>query len=377
MYKQILKGGVALYSYKGFFQKLYKSRIPECRFAGKTPEEFDSWRIKFKCELNKTLGIDELLNICESNSLNGTEKANPAEWVESVKEEGYIRHKYVIETLPGVKMPFYMLIPDNIKNGEKCRTMITLPAHGASKESVAGVTELAEVMEKLKIAPKENYGQEFVRRGYIVFCPDPPGYGERCETITSEDQSFMPGIKQNKLGSSCKNLAITSEAFGISFAGLVLWDMIKLVDFIYNQPNIDREKLGCAGFSGGGLYTLWLSAMDERIKLCIISGYIHGYYDSILDTHLCPCNYVPKLWGLADISDIASLIAPRYLLIESGAKDVLNGHRGLIDIQEQYEKIKDIYTLLGKDDHVHLQTFEGPHMWWGNGYDFAGDVWGL
>lgn len=366
-----------MYGYKGFFQKLYSSQTIEGRFIGKTTEEYDNWRIKFKGKLEKTLGLDLLKNISEAEVHNETNKNQIIECIESFQEEGYMRHKFVIETLPGVEMPFYMLVPDKLEKGEKCRAMITLPAHGASKESVAGVTQIVEVREKLANTPKENYGQEFARRGYIVFCPDPPGYGERLEELPSEDRAFLPALRQNILQSSCKNLAITSEAFGLSFAGLVVWDMMKLVDFIYNQPNVDREKLGCAGFSGGGLYTLWLAAMDERIKLSIISGYIHGYCDSILDTHLCPCNYVPKLWKMADISDIASLIAPRYLLIETGDNDVLNGHRGAIDPKEQYEKIKQMYSLLGKEDHIEFKTFKGPHMWWGYGYDYSERMWGF
>lgn len=366
-----------MYTYKSFFQKLYKSQRPEGRFFGRTPEEFASWKIKFRDILEQTLGMGYLKHICKSAEFREMKSEKSVEWIETIQEEGYLRHKYVIETLPEVKMPFYMLIPDNLKSREKCRTMITLPAHGASKESVAGVIQFAEVREKLKNTPKENYGQEFAKRGYIVFCPDPPGYGERCEALASEDKAYMPKLRQNILGNSCKNLAITSEAFGLSFAGLVVWDMMKLVDFICNQPNVDCEKLGCAGFSGGGLYTLWLAAMDERIKLSIISGYIHGNYDSILDTHLCTCNYVPKLWRLADVSDIASLIAPRYLLIEAGDKDILNGHRALLDPKEQYDKIKEIYTLLGKEDNIKFQAFEGSHMWWGYGYDYSEHIWSI
>jgi hypothetical protein len=365
------------YSYKGFFQKLFHSHQPAGRFVGTTQEEFENWRGPFRELLRGTLGLDKLEQICEDSRLNGVKKGESVECMESVREEGYVRHKYVLETLPGVKMPFYMLVPDQLGNGEKRKAMIAIPAHGANKESVAGVTQLAEVRDKLARAPKENYGQEFARRGYIVFCPDPPGYGERLETLPNEDKAFMPGIKPNLLGSSCKNLAITAEAFGLSFAGLVVWDMMKLVDFVSGQLNVDMEKLGCAGFSGGGLYTLWLAALDERIRLSIISGYIHGYYDSILDTHLCPCNYVPNLWRMADICDIAALIAPRYLLIENGTQDVLNGPRGILDPREQYEKIKEGYTLLGKSDHIDFQPFEGPHMWWGHGYEFAERIWRL
>ena len=76
---------------------------------------------------------------------------------------------------------------------------------------------------------------------------------------------------------------------------------------------------------------MWLAAMDERIRLAVISGYIHGYYDSILECHLCPCNYAPSLWLLGDISDICALIAPRPLFAENGTEDVKMAHAVLPD----------------------------------------------
>lgn len=294
-----------------------------------------------------------------------------AEELEEVKEDGYVRKKYRMETLPQVYMPFYLLIPDNAREGKKNRTMIAIPAHGANKDTVAGVISNDEVKDKLKKTPKESYGKEFVKRGYVVLCPDPPGYGERIERPAREDKAFVPDLQVSVLGASCKNLAQTAEALGLSFQGLVLWDMMCLVDFAAEQSYIDAERIGCAGFSGGGLYTLWLAAMDERIKLAVISGYIHSYYDSILDTHLCPCNYLPKLWQCADICDIASLIAPRYLFMENGTYDVLNGPRGIAGPKEQAEKIHRMYQLCGKQERVIHLAFEGIHEWYGGCYDFV------
>lgn len=353
------------YSYKYFFKQLLEEAQPEFACNAQDKDSFLSWKKEARGHLKKLLGISRLEQI-----VAGTESfSREAQMLESVQEDGYIRHKLRIQTLPGVFMPFYMLEPEG--GGEPRPAMIAIPAHGASKESVAGVLSSPGVKEKLERSPGENYGQVFAQRGYVVFCPDPPGFGERQEPVAMEDAAFLGSRKPDPLGSSCKNLTMTAEALGLTFAGLVLWDMMHLLDFITAQPFVDPARIGCCGFSGGGLDTLWLAAMDDRVRLAVISGYLHGVKGSVLETHLCTCNFVPGLWRDFDLSDIAALIAPRPVFYENGIQDVLNGPAGLQDPLEQFHKLQRIYRIFGKEDAVVHGSFEGPHMWYGLGYDFA------
>ena len=147
-----------------------------------------------------------------------------------------------------------------------------LPARGANKNTVAGIASCPEEEEKLKRSPKEAYGKSFVQKGYIVFCPDPPGYGERVERVPLEDASFLGNSRRNSLGAFCKNLAQTAEALGLSLTGLILWDLQRLLDFACACSQTDTDRITCTGFSGGGQYTMWLVAMDDRIHTAVISG---------------------------------------------------------------------------------------------------------
>lgn len=104
---------------------------------------------------------------------------------------------------------------------------------------------------------KWKSGREFARMGYMVFCPDPPGYGERAEPMLSEDRSFLPDQKRSSLASSCKDLAQTAEALGLSLTALKLWEMLCLLDFACARPEVAKDeagnpRIGCTGFSGGG-----------------------------------------------------------------------------------------------------------------------------
>ena len=358
------------YTYSNFFHTLYQSYRMNQTPPFSSVSSFLQWKSQTRRHLSSLLGIPRLESICAAND----HMPSAPVLIDSVREQGFQRLKYKLETLPQVWMPYYLLIPDSADKHTPVRAMITIPAHGASKESVCGIISDEHTAKKLYDCPKESYGLEFVRRGYAVLCPDPPGYGERQEGESMEDKSFGHTSSPSPLGSSCKNLTMTADAFGLSFAGLTLWDLQRLVDAAVTLPFIDPERIGCCGFSGGGLYSLLLAGMDERIHLAAISGYLHGYCDSILETHLCCCNFVPHLWKYYDIWQIATLIAPRPLFFENGSSDPLNGPRGVEDPTEQFGRIQEIYQLFGFPHHVRHEIFQGGHMWQGLCYSFTDDM---
>ena len=97
-------------------------------------------------------------------------------------------------------------------------------------------------------------------------------------------------------------------------SGCSLWDLARLIDWLEADARFDTQRLGALGFSGGGMQTLRLAALDDRVKMAAVSGYLYGYRDALLTLNSnCSCNYVPHLWEYLDMGDIASLIAPRPL----------------------------------------------------------------
>jgi hypothetical protein len=65
------------------------------------------------------------------------------------------------------------------------------------------------------------------------------------------------------------------------------------------------------------------------------------------------------------MGDVAALIAPRPLFIETGDADSLNGPRGMVNVMEQLAITRGAYDLLGAGAHVRHHIFPGPHMWCG------------
>lgn len=313
-------------------------------FRASSVEEYNLWAREARQKLIELTGINTSI-LC---NLTCREQYR-------LKMDGYTRVKAVLATEADVEMPMYILIPDGIKSGEKRSCVIAPHGHGgAGKESVAGVRDDPETAERINFY-NCDYGLQLVQQGYVVFCPDARGSGERREWA---EQSKNPVTS-----SSCNNLSFAAISLGKSLTGMWTWDLMRLIDHIETLDYCDAQAIGCCGFSGGGLQTLWLAALDDRVKCAVISGYFHSYRDSMMTRNLCGCNFVPNLWEYMELGDIGALIAPRPLLIESGDNDPLNGPRGLKDVDEQLEKAARAYSLFGKNGNLKHFVFEGKHQY--------------
>lgn len=264
----------------------------------------------------------------------------------------YIRQHVEIQTEPGVIMPLYVLIPKG-SHGPYPAIIAPHGHEGGGKVAVAGCRINPNVAQAID-AYNYDYGVKFVQAGFITFCPDARGFGQRQE----------PASRGNILVPSCRWLNNMAYPLGQTVTGMWVWDIHRLIDYVQKRDDCLAETIGCAGLSGGGLQTLWSSALDERIKCVIISGYMYGYKESLLDLHTnCSCNYVPHLYEHLDMGDIGALIAPRPLLVETGNRDPLNGASGLKNVRSQMRIIRSAYRLLGVQRLLKHDVFEGEHRW--------------
>lgn len=317
-------------------------------FAGETREEFEQWRVRTRTLLHGLLGLDKM----EGCALN------PVVEERVLLPDGIRREHVRIQVEPDVWMPMYLLIPPNAK--ALTRVFLCPPGHnGAGKYSVAGFRQYRAVKEKIDLY-NYDYGYQLACLGYVAVCPDCRGFGERREQESVLTDSILA------MKGDCCSLAHMGEPLGISVAAMLTWDLMRVLDYLEERREWDIHAVSCLGFSGGGMQTLWLSALDERVKLAVISGYLYGYRDSLLILNEnCSCNYVPHLWEHLDMGDIASLIAPRPLFIQSCRDDRLNGPRGVVNAMEQVEIVRAAYRLLGASNQVIHEICEGPHRWHG------------
>lgn len=310
--------------------------------------EYNQWKKCTRTKLRKLTGLNKLKR-CDLNACM-LEK-------EELEHESFTREKWVIQTEEDVWMPFYLLKPKRTLL-DKNPVVIATHGHGSGgKLATAGIQDVLEVRD---VSQRQNYtyGVEMARKGFYVFCPDARGFGERRER---NKQGELPEFY---MGCSCRELSHMAIGLGLTVTGLWVWDLMRLVDYIKTRPDCNGEKIGCMGLSGGGLQSLWLAALDDRIAFTAVSGYFYGYKDSLLEMNQnCCCNYVPGLWECLDMGDIGALIAPRPLVIESGTQDPLNGKRGIENVLEQVAVTRKAYRLFHKNELLIHDIFDGKHRW--------------
>lgn len=317
-------------------------------FKGATPGDFEAWQIATRDRLFDLLGLSIMDRApIEVRELDRVQIAG-----------GIVRTHAMLQVERDVWMPFYLLEPQAPKlDAHDCKRCYICPHghQGAGAASVAGVTGVPAVDDAVRKF-NYDYGLRLARMGYVTVCPDARGWGSR------RDWKGQGDDENSYLRGTCLNQARMAEPLGLTVAGLNAWDNIRLIDYLEARGDIAMDDLGCFGFSGGGYMTLYLAALDPRVRKAFVSGYLYGVDDSLL--HLngnCSCNYVPGLWRLLDMGDIASLIAPRPLLVQSCEGDHLNGARGLANVDEQLSIVRDAYGLVGHADDLLHEVCPGGH----------------
>lgn len=330
------------------FRERLKREGRSAAFKGTTPEDFETWQVATRVRLFDLLGLSIMDRVSiEARKLDRVQIAG-----------GIVRTHAMLQVERDVWMPFYLLEPQSPKldaRGRKCCYICPHGHQGAGAASVAGVTGVPAVDDAVRKF-NYDYGLRLARMGYVTVCPDARGWGCRRDWKGQGDDenSFLRG--------TCLNQARMAEPLGLTVAGLNAWDNMRLIDYLEARGDIAMDDLGCFGFSGGGYMTLYLAALDPRVCKTFVSGYLYGVDDSLL--HLngnCSCNYTPGLWRLLDMGDIASLIAPRPLLVQSCEEDHLNGSRGLKNVDEQLKIVRDAYKLLGRRDALRHEVCPGGH----------------
>ena len=137
---------------------------------------------------------------------------------------------------------------------------------------------------------------------------------------------------------------------------------MRTIDYIDTRSELDSNRVGCMGISGGGTATLFSAALEPRIRAAMVSGYLNTFRDSIGSLAHCVDNYVPGILNWAEMYDVAGLIAPRPLFVESGEKDDIFPIHASV---ESFNKVREIYAVFGATDRIEHEVFPGEHSFWG------------
>ena len=280
--------------------------------------------------------------------------------LEIEEEDGFTCELVAIQTLPGEFMPCFVLIPDSY-DIENLKPVIALHGHGSWGGAAIVKSPDDPLGAALNLELNYDYAGQLAKRGYMVFVPELRGFGQRLE-----DPDFREGDPE--WISSCYAVSVNALLLGKTLLGLRVYDIMRLIDYIQTRKELLSDTLGCVGLSGGGMVTLFTTALDRRITCAVVSGYFNTFRDSIMAVRHCLCNFVPGIVQAVEMVDIAGLVAPRPLLVESGTKDPIFPTYAT---QQAYSKLERIYSIFGADLKLDIDVFEGEHAWSGaKAYDW-------
>tara|TARA_R110002072_G_scaffold287242_2_gene452696 strand:- start:22131 stop:24227 length:2097 start_codon:yes stop_codon:yes gene_type:complete len=190
----------------------------------------------------------------------------------------------------------------------------------------------------------QHHGAWFARNGYV------------CLTIDTVQLGEIEGIHHG----TYRHGRWWWNSRGYTPAGVEAWNCIRSLDYLQTRSEVDGERIGVTGRSGGGAYSWWIAALDERIKCAVpvagITNLQNHVVDGCVEGH-CDCMFMVNTYRW-DYAQVAALVAPRPLLISNTDKDRIFPLDGVVDV---YSKIRRIYELYDLRDHIGLQITEGPH----------------
>jgi dienelactone hydrolase len=147
---------------------------------------------------------------------------------------------------------------------------------------------------------------------------------------------------------------------GYTPAGVEAWCALRALDYLCSRPEVDRERIGMTGRSGGGSYTWTVAALDERVKVAAPVAGMTDLQNQVVDGAVeghCDCMFFVNTYRW-DFPQVAALIAPRPLLIGNSDKDSLFPLDGVVRL---YQKCRRIYQLYGETNKLGLLITDGPH----------------
>ena len=250
-----------------------------------------------------------------------------------IKRDGYRVEKIVFQTLPGVWMTTNAYVPES-KSGSatspsKVPAVLCVHGHWAGAKQDPVVQARCIGLAKL---------------GFFVLCVDAFGAGER-------------GIGK-KLGEYHGEMTgATLLPVGRPLSGIQVYENMRAVDYLRSRPEVDPDRIGITGASGGGNQSMYAGAFDERFR-CVVPTCSVGNYQAYLSAACCMCEVVPGALKFTEEGDVLSLAATRGLMVTSATQDAFQFSVG--EAKKSFERVASNAKLFDSTQIKHT-IIESPH----------------
>ncbi|MFV0338282.1 MAG: alpha/beta hydrolase family protein [Chthoniobacterales bacterium] len=276
-----------------------------------------------------------------------------AEW----EDRGVRKRRYLLDVSPHSSASLQVNLPPQ-SSGEALPAIQCWHGHGAyGKDPVMGNAASPDLCSNIA---KHNYdyGHQMAEAGFITYAIDWMGGGER------NDNNKPHFFNHNGARDWCNLYYLHATMFGMTSLSINLAHGRAATDFVSTLPEVDANRLGVMGLSGGGTMTLWTALCDERFQAAEIICYSDLWeLFGIRDLNYCGMQVAPGLYKLVDLPDLQGLLAPLPLLIDIGANDTCFQ---VDNAMECFRQLQEIYKSAGKSENLELDFFPGEHAWGGN-----------
>jgi len=292
-----------------------------------TPEEIAAYQARLKAEFTARIG-----GFPQTSALN-------ARIVGVLKRRGYRVEKIIFESQPKHYVTAALFLPD----AQRFRPpfpAVAVPC-GHSNDGKAATAYA-------------TYCALAATNGVAAMIFDPIDQGERHQWLDADGRAVLnccPG--HNMIG-------VGSILLGRNTARFEIYDGMRVIDYLQSREEIDPQRIGCSGNSGGGTQTAYLMALDDRIRAAAPSCYICGLFGRLLK-HNGAQDAEQNIFGqLAlgmDHADYCMMRAPRPTLLCTATRDFFD----IEDAWESFRMAKRLYGRLGFAERMSLVETDQPH----------------
>lgn len=288
-----------------------------------TLEDWQQHREEYRRQLQEMLGLDPMPQRTDLQAtITGV-----------VKDHGIVVEKLHFQSMPGLYVTASLYRPEQVD--EPLPTILYVCGHGRVVKDGVSLGNKATY---------QHHGAWFARNGYVCLIIDTIQLGE-IEGQHHGTYRYGKWWWNNR---------------GYTPAGVEAWNGIRALDYLETRPEVDAKRFGVTGRSGGGAYSWWVAALDQRIAAAVPVAGITSLHNHVVDGCVeghCDCMYMVNTYRW-DFGQVAALVAPRPLLISNTDKDRIFPLEGVVDVHAQTRRI---YRLHDAGAALGLQITEGPH----------------
>ncbi len=244
----------------------------------------------------------------------------------TIERDGYVIEKVSFESLPNVYVTANLYLPTD--QAGPVPGVIYVCGHAYSAHGAK--------------TSYQRHGHTLAKHGYAALVIDP--------IQIAETAALHHGVLNQEM--------YEWYTRGYSPAGLEVWNVIRALDYLETRPEIDKDKFAITGRSGGAAMSWFSASVEPRLKVAIpvmgIATYAVTVPDNTQRRH-CDCMYPVNFRG-HDLLHLASLIAPRPLLMAHGRLDPLFPVAGYQQVDETMSSLYASYGVPERFDNIVVET---------------------